>query len=66
NSTFAQINAVYAVSPPAYFIHYMYYDKLGRKVYDLNQHGILTRYRYDELGNLTAKKETVLHYGTIL
>ncbi len=66
NSTFAQINAVYAVSPPAYFIHYMYYDKLGRKVYDLNQHGILTRYRYDELGNLTAKKETVLHYTAVL
>ncbi|MEO4184886.1 hypothetical protein ABH305_03390, partial [Acinetobacter pittii] len=66
NSTFAQMNAVYTVSPPAYFIHYMYYDKLGRKVYDLNQHGILTRYRYDELGNLISKKETVLHYGTIL
>ncbi|WP_445405333.1 LysM peptidoglycan-binding domain-containing protein [Acinetobacter pittii] len=66
NSTFAQMNAVYTVSPPAYFIHYMYYDKLGRKVYDLNQHGILTRYRYDELGNLTSKKETALNYGTIL
>ncbi len=44
----------------------MYYDKLGRKVYDLNQHGILTRYRYDQSGNLTAKKETVLHYTAVL
>ncbi|HAV5006383.1 TPA: RHS repeat protein, partial [Acinetobacter baumannii] len=66
NSTFAQMNAVYTVSPPAYFIHYMYYDKLGRKVYDLNQHEILTRYRYDELGNLIGKKETTLSYKTVL
>ncbi|NUF11021.1 RHS repeat protein, partial [Acinetobacter oleivorans] len=66
NSTFAQINAVYAVSPPAYFIHYMYYDKLGRKIYDLNKNGNLTRYRYDELGNLTSKKETALNYGLVL
>ncbi|MBJ8481282.1 RHS repeat protein, partial [Acinetobacter pittii] len=67
NSTLAQMDGVYKASTlPAYFIHYMYYDKLGRKVYDLNQHGILTRYRYDELGNLTAKKETVLHYTAVL
>ncbi|MGE9759299.1 hypothetical protein ACQP6U_18140, partial [Acinetobacter baumannii] len=67
NSTLAQMDGVYKASTlPAYFIHYMYYDKLDRKVYDLNQHGILTRYRYDELGNLTAKKETVLHYTAVL
>ncbi|RKL54253.1 hypothetical protein CKN54_20030, partial [Acinetobacter baumannii] len=67
NSTLAQMDGVYKASAlPAYVIHYMYYDKLGRKVYDLNQHGILTRYRYDELGNLTAKKETVLHYTAVL
>ena len=66
NSTFAQINAVYAVSPPAYFIHYMYYDKLGRKIYDLDKNSVLTRYSYDELGNLTSKKETAISYISVL
>ncbi|MBP2606224.1 YD repeat-containing protein, partial [Acinetobacter calcoaceticus] len=67
NSTFAQMNAVYAVSPlPAYFIHYMYYDKLGRKIYDLDKNSVLTRYSYDELGNLISKKETAILYTALL
>lgn len=67
SSTLAQLDTVYrGASVPLYFISYMYYDKLGRKIYDLNQNSILTRYSYDELGNLTSKKETAISYVTLL
>lgn len=66
-STLAQMDTVYrSTTLPAYFVQYMYYDKLGRKIYDLNQNSILTRYSYDELGNLTSKKETAVGYVTLL
>ena len=67
SSTLAQLDTVYRVaSVPLFFISYMYYDKLGRKIYDLNENSILTRYSYDELGNLTSKKETAVSYVTLL
>jgi YD repeat-containing protein len=66
-STLAQMDAVYkSATLPAYSVQYMYYDKLGRKIYDLNQISILTRYSYDELGNLVSKKETTVTYYGLL
>nr|WP_312825251.1 hypothetical protein [Acinetobacter oleivorans] len=65
-TTFAQMEATYRTSATSYVIHYMYYDKLGRKVYDLDKNSVLTRYSYDELGNLISKKETALSYGIVL
>ncbi|MHA3081857.1 LysM peptidoglycan-binding domain-containing protein [Acinetobacter sp. ANC 5383] len=66
-STLAQMDAVYkSATLPAYSVRYMYYDKLGRKIYDLNQISMLTRYSYDELGNLVSKKETAVIYVTLL
>ncbi|MBC9229227.1 LysM peptidoglycan-binding domain-containing protein [bacterium SPL81] len=66
-STLAQMDAVYKVTTlPVYVPRYMYYDKLGRKIYDLNQNGNLSRYTYDALGNLTGKKEVAIHYTTLL
>ncbi|ENW92987.1 LysM peptidoglycan-binding domain-containing protein [Acinetobacter dispersus] len=66
-STLAQFDAIYkATSVPVFTIQYMYYDKLGRKIYDLDKNSVLTRYSYDELGNLVAKKETTISYVTLL
>ncbi|MFV5643105.1 hypothetical protein VXQ81_19930, partial [Acinetobacter oleivorans] len=65
-TTFAQMEATYRTAAASYTIRYMYYDKLGRKIYDLDKNSVLTRYRYDELGNLINKKETAISYGTVL
>ncbi|WP_228129582.1 LysM peptidoglycan-binding domain-containing protein [Acinetobacter dispersus] len=66
-STLAQFDAIYkATSVPVFTIQYMYYDKLGRKIYELDKNSVLTRYSYDELGNLVAKKETTISYVTLL
>ncbi|USA47471.1 DUF3990 domain-containing protein [Acinetobacter sp. C26M] len=68
SSTFLELRAIYANSSsiPSSTIQYMYYDKLGRKVYDLDKNSILTRYYYDELNNLVGKKETTISYVTLL
>ncbi|USA45404.1 DNA/RNA non-specific endonuclease [Acinetobacter sp. C26M] len=66
-STLAQLSAVYGVSTvPANLRTVQYYDKLGRKIYDLKANSILTRYSYDEFGNLVNKKETAISYVALL
>lgn len=68
SSTFVELRAIYANSSsiPSSTIQYMYYDRLGRKIYDLDKNSIPTRYYYDELNNLVGKKELTIAYTTLL